>query len=74
MERYIFDIPAEQVSLITQLMSELKISYQKIEQPADEELSLEQHAMIMEGIRQADAGETITFEELKKQAEEWLTK
>ncbi len=74
MERYVFDIPAKQVSLITQLMSELKICYQKLERPADEELSLEQYAMIMEGIRQADAGETIAFEELKKQAEEWLTK
>ena len=40
----------------------------------DEELTEEQEKELEEAIRQADAGETMNFDELKKEMEKWHTK
>ncbi len=73
-EQYIFDIPFEQVELITKLMDELNVKFKKIEPSIDEELTPEQYSHIMEGIKQADAGDVITLEEFKKESEQWFIK
>ena len=39
-----------------------------------EELTEEQEKQLEEAIRQADAGETMNFDEFKKKMEEWHTK
>ncbi len=51
------------------------ISYlKKNTQVEDEELTEEQEKQLEEAIRQADAGETMNFDEFKKKMEEWHTK
>ena len=73
MEQYLFNIPSHQVGLIIELMNQLKIEGRKIEEPMiDDNLTPEQNARLQESIRQADAGEVISFEEYKKQAKQWL--
>ena len=72
MEHLLVKVPADQVAFVAQLLGRLSLEVENLS--TDENLTAEQIEMLREGIRQADAGEVVTFEELKAEAEQWLTK
>ena len=71
MEQIIVNVPADQMAFVTQLLEKLSLEVQHI---SDEGLTEWQRERLMASLQQAKEGKTMTTQQLREKADQWLTK